>query len=178
MFYLLRFSLSILPVWCTKTSMQGYFGKGNLSRSKPKYGSKLDHEELIQLQKYIKKLTEVLAVLFNLWVLDSDEVLKLTLEEAFFLSYAIGCLVVKVRGRFLNLDELWKLFVRNSEQFVFRYIAYHVSILIDFIFTTLLYLIDLIELQHFRMSGWVVKSGIKFGSDFSNWWVTWLLFGS
>ena len=68
------------------------------------------------------------------------------LEEAFFLSYVVGCLQVKFNDVFLNLDEMWNLFQRATTSFLPRYISY----------------------QHFRMAGWIVRSGIKFGSDFSN----------
>ena len=43
------------------------------------------------------------------------------LEEAFFLSYAVGCLQVKFQDIFLNLDEIWMLFQKSTSNFVPRY---------------------------------------------------------
>jgi len=100
---------------------QGYFGKGNLSRSEPTFNA-ADRE------------TEV------------KEISHLSLEEAYFLSYALGCLQVKHEGQFLDLDEMWTLYSNSKKDFVPRYVAYH----------------------HFRSCGWVVRSGIKFGNDFRN----------
>jgi len=98
---------------------QGYFGKGNLSRSEPSFLS-ADSEACI------------------------EEVLHLSLEEAYFLSYALGCLQVKHQDQYLNLDEMWTLYSTMKKSFISCYVAYH----------------------HFRSCGWVVRSGIKFGNDF------------
>ena len=73
-----------------------------------------------------------------------QETLHLSLEEAFFLSYSLGCLQVKYGEKFLNLNELWDLFQHTSSSFISKYVVYH----------------------HFRIEGWIVKSGVKFGSDF------------
>ena len=67
--------------------------------------------------------------------LTNDEMLSLTCEEAFFCSHAMGCLQVKYDGKFLNLDQMWKLFRKCSEDFLPFYVAYF----------------------HFRSIGWVVK---------------------
>ena len=65
--------------------------------------------------------------------------------EAFFLSYALGCLIVEdSRGREMNLDQMWALFVVYRPRFPFLYAVYH----------------------HFRAKGWVVKPGAHFGADF------------
>ncbi|XP_057371982.1 tRNA-splicing endonuclease subunit Sen2-like [Daphnia carinata] len=95
----------------------GCFGKGNLSRSLPNFESSMN---------------------------DVSETSNLMVEEAFFLSYAIGCLQVKFEEKFLNLDEIWDLFMKTTNNFLSRYLSY----------------------QHFRLSGWVVRSGLKFGGDF------------
>lgn len=42
-------------------------------------------------------------------------------EEAFFLSYVIGCLQVKFQEKFLNLDEIWDLFMKTTNNFLSRY---------------------------------------------------------
>ncbi|XP_046990776.1 tRNA-splicing endonuclease subunit Sen2 [Schistocerca americana] len=73
------------------------------------------------------------------------EHLHLTLEEAFFLSYALGCLqVLDLTGKVMTLRELWETFRASDAEFVQKYVAYH----------------------HFRGKGWVVKSGLKYGGDF------------
>ncbi len=67
--------------------------------------------------------------------------------ESYFLSYALGCLVVTAEsGEELSLDDLWSTFCRNdrTNRFPYVYRAYH----------------------HFRAKGWVVKDGTQFGSDF------------
>ncbi|KAK7074941.1 tRNA-splicing endonuclease subunit Sen2 [Halocaridina rubra] len=86
-----------------------------------------------------------------------DGFLELTLEEAMFLSYALGCLIVKrlvhgskrkSKGGFLEkamtIDQMWNEFTRDDPKFVVRYYVYH----------------------HYRTKGWVVKSGLKFGADY------------
>ncbi|XP_047502365.1 tRNA-splicing endonuclease subunit Sen2-like isoform X2 [Penaeus chinensis] len=86
------------------------------------------------------------------------EGMKLMPEEAMFLSYALGCLVVSqsVRRqscqyssegndmyREMTIDEMWTAFTRADKTFPIRYAVYH----------------------HYRTKGWVVKSGLKFGTD-------------
>ncbi|XP_067007285.2 tRNA-splicing endonuclease subunit Sen2 [Anabrus simplex] len=74
-----------------------------------------------------------------------QESLQLTLEEAFFLSYGLGCLQVQgILGNDLPILEMWKLFLQSQPDFVEKYVVYH----------------------YFRSKGWIVKPGIKFGGDF------------
>ncbi|GFQ77564.1 tRNA-splicing endonuclease subunit Sen2 [Trichonephila clavata] len=75
---------------------------------------------------------------------NEKESLQLTFQEAYFLSYGLGCLVVKDKDHFLNLGELWSKMCELSPVFPVMYTAYH----------------------HFRSKGWVVKSGLKFGADY------------
>jgi len=73
------------------------------------------------------------------------ETLHLTLEEAFFLSFGLGCLqVFDLFGNCLSLDGMWQLFCKSQKDFIQKYVTYH----------------------YFRSKGWVVKPGIKFGGDF------------
>jgi tRNA splicing endonuclease len=72
------------------------------------------------------------------------EQLHLCLEEAFFLSFGLGCLQVDHNGTLLNVDQMWTLYCNSKKDFPPRYAAYH----------------------HFRSSGWIVRSGLKFGTDF------------
>jgi hypothetical protein len=74
-----------------------------------------------------------------------SEALHLTLEEAFFLSFGLGCLqVIDLFGNCLSLDGMWQLFCKSQKDFIQKYVTYH----------------------YFRSKGWVVKPGIKFGGDF------------
>ncbi|XP_063244102.1 tRNA-splicing endonuclease subunit Sen2 [Bacillus rossius redtenbacheri] len=73
------------------------------------------------------------------------ETLHLSLEEAFFLSYGLGCLqVLDVFGSALSLVDLWRAFRDLQKDFVPKYVAYH----------------------YLRAKGWVVRSGLKYGGDF------------
>lgn len=89
--------------------------------------------------------------------------LKLLPEEALFLSYALGCLIVsckttnsksstgrktssaarKESSHEMSIDEMWTVFSKDDPKFPIKYAVYH----------------------HYRTRGWVVKSGLKFGAD-------------
>jgi tRNA-splicing endonuclease subunit Sen2 len=74
-----------------------------------------------------------------------DDRVRLSFCEAFFLSYALGCLVVvDVDEEELDVTALWCKFCRSRTDFPFLYAVYH----------------------HFRSRGWAVRHGSKFGSDF------------
>lgn len=83
---------------------------------------------------------------------EHQEILKLGLEEAYFLSYGLGVLSIVHQNPdepFLNLDQLWSTYRRlfnpsDLMQFPVIYAAYH----------------------YFRSRGWVVKCGLKFACDF------------
>uniref|UniRef100_A0A672ZFC7 tRNA-intron lyase n=2 Tax=Sphaeramia orbicularis TaxID=375764 RepID=A0A672ZFC7_9TELE len=74
------------------------------------------------------------------------EYLQLSLEEAFFLVYSLGCLSVYLNQEPLSVIQLWQTFRSQRPDFVSSYSAYH----------------------HFRSRGWVPKggSGAKYGVDF------------
>ncbi|RKF53221.1 putative tRNA-splicing endonuclease subunit tsp-2 [Golovinomyces cichoracearum] len=95
----------------------------------------------------------------DLITIKDEEHLQLTLEEAFFLSYALGCLSVldSVTGSPITNRKLFSLcrqlssFPPSAEQlsspddrFMINYVVYH----------------------HYRSLGWVVRSGIKFSVDY------------
>lgn len=74
-----------------------------------------------------------------------QEKLMLTLEEAFFLLYGLGCLqIVDKNDQLLSIDGCWKSFSDSSCKFVEKYVVYH----------------------YFRSKGYIVKPGIKFGGDY------------
>lgn len=93
-------------------------------------------------------------------VVENQEHLNLSLEEAFFLSYGLGVLNVYCddSDTILPPSSLLSLFRRHSyhpsrslsvaaepdDPFMLSYAAYH----------------------HYRAAGWVVRPGIKFGADY------------
>ncbi|KAM3621526.1 uncharacterized protein V6R79_012410 [Siganus canaliculatus] len=74
------------------------------------------------------------------------EYLQLSLEEAFFLVYSLGCLSVYLHQEPLSIIQLWRKFRSLRPDFVSSFAAY----------------------QHFRSRGWVPKGGggAKYGVDF------------
>nr|XP_019588235.1 PREDICTED: tRNA-splicing endonuclease subunit Sen2 isoform X3 [Rhinolophus sinicus] len=71
------------------------------------------------------------------------EYLQLSLEEAFFLVYALGCLSIYYKKEPLTIVKLWKVFTIVQPTFRTTYMAYH----------------------YFRSKGWVPKVGLKYGTD-------------
>ncbi|XP_026726241.1 probable tRNA-splicing endonuclease subunit tsp-2 [Trichoplusia ni] len=74
-----------------------------------------------------------------------QEKLMLTLQEAFFLQYGLGCLqIVNLDNTLLSIEKCWELFTIVDRSFVKKYVVYH----------------------YYRSKGYVVKPGIKFGGDY------------
>ncbi|XP_051649326.1 tRNA-splicing endonuclease subunit Sen2 isoform X1 [Manacus candei] len=80
------------------------------------------------------------------------EYLQLSLEEAFFLVYALGCLSIYygesqcpvcALQEPLTIVQLWEVFSEVKPDFKTTYMAYH----------------------YFRSRGWVPKVGLKYGTD-------------
>ncbi|XP_072928227.1 tRNA-splicing endonuclease subunit Sen2 [Hemitrygon akajei] len=71
------------------------------------------------------------------------EYLQLSLEEAFFLVYALGCLTVYHNEEPLTIVKLWEIFSAIQPGFKTNYMGYH----------------------YFRSKGWVPKTGLKYGTD-------------
>ncbi|NXP12145.1 SEN2 endonuclease, partial [Thinocorus orbignyianus] len=71
------------------------------------------------------------------------EYLQLSLEEAFFLVYALGCLSIYYDEEPLTILKLWEIFSEVKPDFKTTYMAYH----------------------YFRSKGWVPKVGLKYGTD-------------
>ncbi|OXB69843.1 UNVERIFIED_CONTAM: hypothetical protein H355_010661 [Colinus virginianus] len=71
------------------------------------------------------------------------EYLQLSLEEAFFLVYALGCLTIHYGEEPLTILKLWEMFSEVKPSFKTTYMAYH----------------------YFRSKGWVPKVGLKYGTD-------------
>ena len=80
---------------------------------------------------------------------DKKPELYLSPFEAFYLSFGLGCLVVREEEEekdklHLTIDALWRKFNDLNPNFCEQYAVYH----------------------HFRSKGWVVKDGTKFGVEF------------
>lgn len=74
-----------------------------------------------------------------------QEKLILTLQEAFFLLYGLGCLqIISMDNNILSIEQCWDLFKYTDKRFVPKYVVYH----------------------YFRSKGYIVKPGIKFGGDY------------
>ncbi|KAH0564061.1 tRNA-splicing endonuclease subunit Sen2 [Cotesia glomerata] len=72
------------------------------------------------------------------------ETLLLSFEETFFLMFGLGCLqLMDYQDKVISIADAWTHF-NQDKLFLPRYIVYH----------------------YFRSKGWVVKSGLKYGSDF------------
>ncbi|CAG8476609.1 8582_t:CDS:10, partial [Dentiscutata erythropus] len=166
---------------------QGFFGKGNLSRSEPTFewrdGKKGDQplsaEQITQNRRIArarrkKNKKNASASITNnedskdvIDVSDKaisiQEHLQLTTEEAFFLSFGLGCLeIYDANDNLMTTHDCWNAFrissvsniALNAPQdslitqldnpFILRYVVYH----------------------YFRSLGWVVRSGMKFGCDY------------
>eukprot|EP00795_Rhopilema_esculentum_P008558 gene8558-14559_t len=144
----------------------GFFGKGNLSQSEPqfnKFHNTFDdrskkqmirsgkgkckcrqHKEWSSEEKSMEEeVPEKQAKLEDLYQV--DEFLQLSLEEAYFLAFGLGCLTVKDEDeKELPLVEMWRKFCHLKARFLETYAAYH----------------------YFRSLGWVVRDGLIYGSDF------------
>lgn len=104
--------------------------------------------------------TQALDEELNLDTLENEEHLQLSTEETFFLVYALGTLQVVDRHNNVAIptSSLFSLLRHHSyypprpdssqlevdDPFMISYVVYH----------------------HFRSLGWVVRSGVKFGTDY------------
>lgn len=139
--------------WIHDLGFFGTFGDPRATRSGKtiKSGSSLVHLEEVELSKSSREKAEKVPESSD----DEEEVidlenenvkiLQLSLCEAFFLAFGLGCLLVKnEEGQEMNIDDLWKCFNDRQLGFPYQYAVYH----------------------HFRCKAYVVKDGTKFGTDF------------
>lgn len=95
----------------------------------------------------------------NFMKIKNEEHLQLTYEEAFFLSYALGCLDV--------LDPITKTKMSNHALFQFcRQSSSFPPKTEKILSTDDSFMINYVVYHHFRSLGWVVRSGIKFSVDY------------
>nr|Q5ZIN2.1 RecName: Full=tRNA-splicing endonuclease subunit Sen2; AltName: Full=tRNA-intron endonuclease Sen2 [Gallus gallus]CAG32411.1 hypothetical protein RCJMB04_24m3 [Gallus gallus] len=99
----------------------------------PEEGSAREQENFVKKEKLVCRRNP-----FRIF-----EYLQLSLEEAFFLVYALGCLTVYYGEEPLTILKLWEIFSEVKPSFKTTYMAYH----------------------YFRSKGWVPKVGLKYGTD-------------
>jgi len=114
------------------------------SRSLKRCGSEDDLNIEIRRRKYMK-VDDPRPTIYDPYKL--HECLRLTLEEAFFLSYGLGCLGVKeeIEAEQFTIEEMWNTFGSRKINFIEQYVAYH----------------------YYRSKGWVVRYGNMYGADFA-----------
>lgn len=155
-----------------KLYLNGFFGKGNLSRSYPQFVNKTKTNIIRKRQQEYRKFwtqkldipsqkSESVIVLpdsdsdnedyfknlqpiYDLDKSNLKEHLVLGLEEAYFLLDALKCLDIYFNNKLLPPEEAWNLFQDADKYFLQNYIVYH----------------------YYRSKSWVVKTGLKFGGDY------------
>jgi len=136
--------VDIKPVKLEDEAASEYDTKGEEEEDSPRNWSELKDRSITEDEEEHQECVQ------------EPSVLHLELCEAFFLSYALGCLTVSdsdschcVGGGCtecqLSLLSLWQLFRQLEPDFPLRYRVYH----------------------HYRARGWVVRSGYCFGSDWA-----------
>lgn len=136
----------------------GSYGQGTKPRQmtyqhkKMKTISELDYQRRLEWNKKfvdaeseetVEKCIVLDQIVDNPFEIAQTQVLFL--EEAFFLSHNIGCLVIlDLDNNQISTQELWNKFNKLKSNFVDCYVAY-------------LYL---------KSKNWVIKPGIKFGGEF------------
>jgi tRNA-splicing endonuclease subunit Sen2 len=92
-------------------------------------------------------------------IIREQEHIQLTLEEAFFLSYALGALDI--------LDPETKKPIPNQDLFyLFRKTSYFPPLANPSMSPDDPFMTDYVVYHHFRSLGWVLRSGIKFSVDY------------
>ncbi|MCJ1293740.1 hypothetical protein MMC34_005295 [Xylographa carneopallida] len=92
-------------------------------------------------------------------LIENQEHLQLTFEEALFLTYGLGVLEV---GNMENAEPM----TTNTLLTLFRVNSYFPSRALSDLRSDDLFLISYVVYHHFRSLGWVVRSGVKFGVDY------------
>ncbi|NXN97636.1 SEN2 endonuclease, partial [Rhinopomastus cyanomelas] len=103
-------------------------------------GNLCPEDDLAQVQENIVKKKKLVCRRNPFRI---SEYLQLSLEEAFFLVYALGCLSIYYGEEPLTILKLWEFFSEVKPNFKTTYMAYH----------------------YFRSKGWVPKVGLKYGTD-------------
>ncbi|KAI7897648.1 uncharacterized protein BX663DRAFT_565314 [Cokeromyces recurvatus] len=139
----------------------GFFGKGDLSRSQPTWYQRIKQDNKNALEEITVERRKKRKEKKNKHVdaenyLTSDELLnfamnvdvenfQLDLYEAFFLVYGLNALSIENSKEIpMSIEECWSTFNKCNELFHINYVVYH----------------------YYRSLGWVPKNGSKFGVDF------------
>ncbi|CAO3610858.1 unnamed protein product [Mucor fragilis] len=156
-------------IWVQKGQDQfykeGFFGKGDLSRSDPTWlkrtveqnKNSLEEITVERRRKRRQKNSDHVVAADNVDTLTSIELLdatwskdvehfQLDLYEAFFLAYAVNALSIMhpANQMPLSIADCWSTFCKANSAFHSHYAVYH----------------------FYRSLGWVPKTGSKFGVDF------------
>jgi tRNA-splicing endonuclease subunit Sen2 len=92
-------------------------------------------------------------------IIRDQEHFQLTMEEAFFLSYALGVLTI--------LDPATKAAICKQELFsLFRKSSFYPPLSNPGLFPDDPFMINYVVYHHFRSLGWVVRGGVKFSMDY------------
>ncbi|KAI5831281.1 hypothetical protein K523DRAFT_300846 [Schizophyllum commune Tattone D] len=110
----------------------------------------------------------------NTFSIDADEPiedvehLQLTLQEAFFLAYALDCLTVydADTDTALTLQDLWLACQHAHMPHIQRSISSDLHSISSNLSPDNPFLINYAVYHHYRSLGWVVRGGIKFCADF------------
>ena len=110
---------------------------------------KLDHACLGNLDGGHGMTAYINAKLKNLDDFQGEKTVRLSLDEAFFIHYALGALDIYVLDKeqgVLGLDtkSAWKHMAMSRPDFPLLYLCYH----------------------HFRSKGWIPRTGLQYGVDF------------
>ncbi|KAL1698958.1 hypothetical protein EV121DRAFT_284445 [Schizophyllum commune] len=100
--------------------------------------------------------------------IEDVEHLQLTLQEAFFLAYALDCLTVydADTDTALTLQDLWLACQHAHTPHIQRSIAPDLHSITPSLSPDNPFLINYAVYHHYRSLGWVVRGGIKFCADF------------
>lgn len=128
-----------------------YYGKGEMSRSTPCFSNWFDaNTASTNINHHLPanaddannnpEMTPIILPPKDM------EKLILSLQEAFYLYYALGCLRIRVGQNFTSIQDCFKLFceIEGTDFFISRYAIYH----------------------YFRSRGWITRSGAKYGCDY------------
>ena len=106
-----------------------------------------------------KGATSTITVEEEPLVIRDQEHFQLTLEEAFFLSYALGTLTI--------LDPTTKAPISSQDLFsLFRKSSYYPPLSNPALAPDDPFMINYVVYHHFRSLGWVVRGGVKFSMDY------------
>ncbi|KAL1731146.1 hypothetical protein EV714DRAFT_283643 [Schizophyllum commune] len=100
--------------------------------------------------------------------IEDVEHLQLTLQEAFFLAYALDCLTVydADTDTALTLQDLWLACQHAHMPHIQRSISSDLHSISSTLSPDNPFLINYAVYHHYRSLGWVVRGGIKFCADF------------